>query len=121
MAALAGKGPRKAGPLLARIAEKIVDHLGDFTDEVEEKLCEHEESLSTDGGDYDLRAQISEMRRRIVRLRRYVAPQRDALYRLRHDDSSWLCDDSRARLREVDEKLRYTWKISTKCASVPSC
>ena len=106
MAILAGKGPRKIGPLLARITEKIVDHLGDFTDEIEEKLCEHEESLSTEGGDYDLRTQINEMRRQIVRLRRYVAPQREALYRLRHDDSSWLCDDSRSRLREVDEKLR---------------
>jgi len=106
LAILAGKGPRTAGPLLARIAEKIVDHLGELTDQIEEDLCEHEETLAEDGAGVDLRQQVNEMRRRIVSLRRYVAPQRDVLYRLRTDDSSWLCEDSKARLREVEEKLR---------------
>jgi len=103
---LSGKGPRKVGPLLARITEKIVDHLGELTEQLEERLCEHEEQLSEERGDSDLRTDINEMRRQMVRLRRYVGPQRDALYRLRNDDSPWLCDDTKARLREVDEKLR---------------
>ena len=106
VAILSGKGPRQGGPLLARIAEKIVDHLGELTDQIEEQLCEHEEALAEDGLDVDLRQQVNEMRRQIVSLRRYVAPQRDVLYRLRNDDSSWLCEDSKARLREVEEKLR---------------
>ena len=103
---LAGKGPRKGGPLLARIAEKIVDHLDELTDQIEERLCEHETALSEGAGEVDLRMQINEMRRQIVSLRRYVGPQRDVLYRLRNDDSDLLCGDSRARLREVEEKLR---------------
>jgi len=106
LAILAGKGPRTAGPLLARIAEKIVDHLGELTDQIEEHLCEHEEDLADDETESDRRRDVNEMRRQIVSLRRYVAPQRDVLYRLRNDDSAWLCDDSRARLREVEEKLR---------------
>ena len=106
LAILAGKGPRTAGPLLARIAEKIVDHLGELTDQIEEHLCEHEEDLADDETESDQRRDVNEMRRQIVSLRRYVAPQRDVLYRLRNDESSWLCDDSRARLREVEEKLR---------------
>lgn len=106
LAILAGKGPRTAGPLLARIAEKIVDHLGELTDRIEEQLCEHEEALADDEAESDQRREVNEMRRQIVSLRRYVAPQRDVLYRLRNDDSSWLCEESKARLREVEEKLR---------------
>jgi zinc transporter len=103
---LAGKGPRKVGPLLARITEQIVGHLGEMTEQIEERLCEHEEAISQNEADADSRQQLNEMRRQIVRLRRYVAPQREALYRLRNEDCSWLCDDTKARLREVDEKLR---------------
>ena len=105
-AILAGKGPRKPGPLVARIAEKIVDHLGELTEQIDERLCVFEEQLSEDGGDFDPRQEVNDMRRQIVQLRRYVAPQREALYRLRHEDVSWLCEDTQARIREIEDKLR---------------
>ncbi len=34
-----------------------------------------------------------------------MSPQRDALYRLQHDDASWLDADARNRLRDVSERL----------------
>ena len=106
LAILSGKGPRTAGPLVARIAEKIVDHLGELTEQIDDRLGEYEEALSEDSGDVDPRQAVNEMRRQIVQLRRYVAPQREALYRLRNEDVSWLCEDTQSRLREVEGKLR---------------
>jgi zinc transporter len=102
---LAGKGPRTIGNLLALIAEKMVDHLGDVIDELEEAMSDLEEKICEDQVDSSLRQEISVVRRGVVQLRRYLSPQRDALYRLQHDDASWLDDNARYRLRDVSDRL----------------
>ena len=105
MAILSGKGPRSPGALLARIAEKVVDHVGDFITELEEELSELEDTISRDVRFPDARSKVNELRRNVVSLRRYLSPQRDALYRLRHDDATWLDYDAKMHLREVNDKL----------------
>ena len=102
---LSGKGPRTPGALLARIAEKVVDHVGDFITELEETLSELEDAISQDARVPEARSRVNELRRNVVSLRRYLSPQRDALYRLRHDDASWLNHDAKMHLREVNDKL----------------
>ncbi len=102
---LLGKGPRTIGSLLALIAEKIVDHLGDEIDDLEEAMSAVEDKVCEGRGDPAIRMDISTTRRGIVQLRRYLSPQRDALYRLQHDDASWLDADARYRLRDVNERL----------------
>ena len=103
-AMLLGKGPRTTGALLALITEKIVDHLGELIDELEESLSDIEDRICA-GFDPGLRLEISTFRRRIIQLRRYLSPQRDALYRLQHDDASWLDENARYRIRDVSDKL----------------
>jgi zinc transporter len=105
LAMMLGKGPRTAGALLARIAEKVVDHLGILTDEIEDDISDLEDRIGEGLGGTDLREDIATGRRRVVQLRRYLAPQRDALYRLRHDDASWLDPEAKLRLREVNDRL----------------
>ena len=105
MVILSGKGPRTPGALLARIAEKVVDHVGDFITELEEELSELEDSISRDERVPDSRSKVNELRRSVVSLRRYLSPQRDALYRLRHDDATWLDHNAKMHLREVNDKL----------------
>lgn len=102
---LLGKGPRTIGAPLALIAEKLVDHLGEMTDELEAAVADIEDKVCDNRGDPALRMEISSARRGIVQLRRYLSPQRDALYRLQHDDASWLDADARHRLRDVSERL----------------
>lgn len=104
-AMLLGRGPRSIGSLLALIAEKLVDHLGELIDELEESVSEIEDKICGGVFESGLRLEISGLRRRIVLLRRYMSPQRDALYRLQHDDASWLDDNARYRLRDVSERL----------------
>ncbi|HYG86542.1 MAG TPA: CorA family divalent cation transporter [Azospirillum sp.] len=48
---------------------------------------------------------ISRLRRRAVHLRRYLAPQREALNRLDHEDPDWLTERDKVRLREVTDKV----------------
>lgn len=104
-AMLLRKGPLTIGILLGLIAEKIVDHLGTLIDELEESLSDIEDRICEGGFEAGLRLEISEIRRKIVQLRRYLAPQRDALYRLERDDASWLDADARYRIRDVNDRL----------------
>ncbi len=102
---MTGKGPRSAGTLMSRIAEKVADHLGDLVAEVEDEISDLEDRIGEGENGPDLRSGIAATRRRVVQFRRYLAPQRDALYRLRHDDASWLTKDAKKHLREVNDRL----------------
>lgn len=104
-ALLVGKGPRTIGALLALIAEKLVDHLGDLIDDMEEELSSIEDLVLEGDCTTEMRHDISAMRRRIVQLRRYLSPQRDVLYRLQHDDATWLDANARYRIHDVSERL----------------
>jgi len=105
LAMMTGKGPRTAGGLMARIAEKVADHLGDLVEEMEDEISELEDRIADGEDGPTVRGDIAMVRRRVVQFRRYLAPQRDALYRLRHDDASWLDKKAKTHLREVNDRL----------------
>ena len=102
-----GRGPKSAGELFVQIAEKIVQDIApavaaleDQADELDDKLLEHD-SLAC-------RKMLGDMRRRAIELRRYMAPQREALFRLQVEEASWLSPRGKIRLREVtDGVLRH--------------
>ena len=56
------------------------------------------EDVSLDGG--STAANLAQLQRRIIKLRRYVGPQREALARLAQADTPWLDAPARASLRE---------------------
>ena len=58
--------------------------------------------------DQSLRSSLTDLRREAITLRRYLAPQREALGRLQGEQLSWLTELDRLRLREVNDRLiRY--------------
>ncbi|MCA1907624.1 MAG: zinc transporter ZntB [Magnetospirillum sp.] len=105
LALLTGKGPRTPGGLLAQIAERVVEHLEIVLDGLEDEIGTLEDQALEQEADADMRGNLAMARRRTIQLRRYLGPQRDALYRIQHDDSSWLSQDARLRLREVTDKV----------------
>jgi zinc transporter len=105
LALLNGKGPRTPGGLLAQIAERIVEHLELVIDGMEDVVGDLEDACIERVADATLRNKLARVRRQAIHLRRYLGPQRDALYRLQHDDATWLSRDAKARLREVTDKI----------------
>lgn len=105
IALMSGKGPHSAAELISQIAEKIVDHLELVIDGMESQLAELEDACFDKSFDEDCRVDLARLRRRTTTLRRYIAPQRDALYRLQHDDAVWLGAEAKMRLREVSDKI----------------
>lgn len=99
-----GKGPRQTGELLALVSEKLVRDLEPVLDTMDEEVDELDE-LIFHGEASEVRERLKQLRRRSVQLRRYLAPQRDALNRIEHDDAPWLKDRDKLRFREVIDKL----------------
>lgn len=99
-----GKGPVRGGALFARITEKLVKNLEPAIDELEEKADALDESL-LHKPTQECRMQLSELRRQSINLRRYLAPQREALFRIQEEDAVWLHKRDKIRLRETTDKL----------------
>ncbi|MBB3456936.1 zinc transporter [Rhizobium sp. BK313] len=101
------KGPQRTGDLLALIGDKLVRDLEPVLDAMDEEVDDLDE-LIFHGEAGQVRERLKLLRRRAVQLRRYLAPQRDALNRIEHDDAPWLAERDKLRMREVIDKLmRY--------------
>lgn len=99
-----GKGPRSTGELLAMVSDKLVRDLEPVLDQMDEEVDELDD-LIFEGDAGQVRERLKLLRRRSVQLKRYLAPQRDALTRIEHDDAPWLTNRDKLRMREVIDKL----------------
>lgn len=99
-----GKGPRSTGELLAMVSDKLVRDLEPVLDQMDEEV-DVLDDLVFDGEAGEVRERLKLLRRRSVQLKRYLAPQRDALSRIEHDDAPWLTGRDKLRMREVIDKL----------------
>jgi zinc transporter len=80
--------------------EPTIAELEDDADTLDDTLLERDSA--------QCRHALSELRRQSIHLRRYLAPQREALFRLQIEDATWLSKRDKIRLREVTDKvLRY--------------
>lgn len=103
-ALLAGTGPRSAGGLVEVLVEGLVDRLAplvadldDELDEIEEEIVEGEARRPASG--------LADARRRVIALRRYLAPQREAFHRLAHEPPPWFEAEVLARLLQLDDQV----------------
>ncbi len=102
-----GKGPRSQGSFIAQLSENLVKRMDDVIESLEDSALALEERL-TDTQSSHLRGEISDIRRIVIHLRRYLSPQRDALRRLLAMEIDWLSPDARTRLNEAaDQTQRY--------------
>ncbi len=102
-----GRGPKSAGEFLESIADRMMSRMAGVVETVEDKVADLEEAVLTSDS-HELRPLLASIRRETISLRRYMAPQREALARLQNEKISWLAEEDRMRLREVYDRLtRY--------------
>jgi len=112
-----GKGPVSAGHLVARFSGLLTDRMGPVIEDLGEQVSDLEDWMIEIDGDgqqnlRDVRFKLAQLRRTAIALRRYIAPQRDALNRLSMFDEVWIDDRTRGRLREtVDRVTRITEEL----------
>jgi zinc transporter len=104
LALAAERGPRSTGTLLVQIADKIVRDLEPVVDEMEEEVEKLEDTVISVASP-KLRRDLADLRRRAIHLRRYLAPQREALCRLQVEETPLLGDRDRMRLGSVIDRV----------------
>lgn len=100
----AGKGPEGPGEFLNVLADRLTDRMQDTVDHLDMALDRLE---VTDAGapPPQLRAEIARVRRRIGMLRRFIAPQRDALEVLVVEPFEWQNPLQERRLAETVDRI----------------
>ncbi|MBI9012817.1 MAG: zinc transporter ZntB [Clostridiales bacterium] len=102
-----GKPPQNVGAFLSMLVKKINFRIGEVIVAIEEATDDLEEKIIAKDFD-NVRSELSNLRRRIIQIRKYLIPQRDVLNRLIVDDYEWLDDISKLYLRNAAEKMnRY--------------
>jgi len=101
------RGPKSVGDFVVELSDglvsRMVNVLGDIDDTVDRLQTE-----VLDNGSARLRTELTHLRHEIISLRRYLAPQREALSRLTQTKLDWMDLDRQMALREqVDRVTRY--------------
>lgn len=97
------QGPRNAGDFLHMVADRIADRMGDIIADIDDGVDDLEDAIHTAETD-QLRSKLADLRRKSIGLRRYIAPQRDVMFRLIQERFKWIDDDDRTHLKEVAER-----------------
>ncbi|WP_199917104.1 zinc transporter ZntB [Parazoarcus communis] len=102
-----GKGPRDTGDFLVEVAGLLVNRMSPVIEQLDEAADDLEEQVVT-GEREDVRTRLASLRRQAISLRRYLAPQREALSRILGEPVDWLHERHKAQLREIsDRTMRY--------------
>ncbi len=105
---------RGAGDLLVELVDRILDPVVTCVDALDDDVDRiQDESMADDAGaehrhGHAVRAQLASVRRRAIRLRRFIGPQRDMMVRLSAATPTWLDNDHRARLHEAADRQTRT-------------
>ncbi len=102
-----GQGPADVGGFVIQLADRMISRMAGVIAEVDDAVDRlQEQVLEAKSG--ELRSELARLRREIIVLRRYLAPQRDALARLPQLRPAWLKEGAALQLREeVDRVTRY--------------
>lgn len=103
----AGHGPRSSGEFLVMLLGLMTDNIGEVIEALEDNMAEVEERI-VEHKDARARESLADLRRQAIALRRYLAPQREALSRLTTEQVPWMSPDDHFRIRETtDELIRH--------------
>ncbi len=102
-----GKGPVDTCDFIYSMLNFLIEPISETVLDIDEKLDDFEKQIITTKN-FDFRVALSEIRKRIIELRRYLGPQKEALFRLGMESAFWAKESDRARIREMTDRItRY--------------
>lgn len=102
-----GEGPSTPGEVVVHLVARLADRIGAYVDKIEDQLLTFEEAVAADDREPHQLA-LSRTRRQIANVRRFVAPQRDALEKAYRYPPPWLPTSEVQQLREEADRIaRY--------------
>lgn len=102
-----GYGPTTPSEFIVQLSDYLTQRMDAVIDEVQQSIETLEDSVDEPHAP-DLRGELSLLRRQSIKLRRYLAPQREAMLKLINDRRNWLNNEDRPLLQEATDRLiRY--------------
>ena len=99
-----GCGPVSASHFIISITDLLTSYIEEALERIEGRTSELEEQIIS-SHDGTLRTQISAIRRDAIILRRYLAPQREAITRMQVNSVSWFTEKDKRELHEIANSL----------------
>ena len=94
-----GQGPHDAGSFVAAVIARLFGRFEPVLSDIDERTDDIEEEVLVSASP-ELRQQITQVRKRAIMFRRYMAPQRDAISLLRNSEMTWVSETDSRRLQE---------------------
>ena len=113
--------PLTPGGFISSFAQAMIDRMAPTITELNDQVDDLEQKIEV-GDTEAARPIVSELRREAIMLRRFLAPQRDALNSLSQQKLPWISNDDQLRLRDAgDQATRVTEELDAvreRCAIV---
>lgn len=101
-----GHAPKNPSNFLAILIDLLINRMADVIEHINTNVDKMEAQV-IDDRPYVVRSRIAKLRRQVIALRRFLAPQRDILVRLSNEDSMWLEKSDRLHIREATDRVIY--------------
>ena len=98
-----GNGPESSGSWLVSICDALTDHASDFVEHLHDMVIDLEDDLLDQK--VPPRGTLALLRKQLIVMRRYMAPQRDVYARLANDRINWINDDQRRLIQDIADRL----------------
>ncbi|EMK6123140.1 zinc transporter ZntB [Salmonella enterica] len=98
-----GTGPVDCGGWLVDVCDALTDHASEFIEELHDKIIDLEDNLLDQ--QIPPRGFLALLRKQLIVMRRYMAPQRDVYARLASERLPWMSDDHRRRMQDIADRL----------------
>jgi len=98
-----GTGPTDCGAWLVEVCDALTDHASEFIEELHDRIIDLEDNLLDQK--IPPRGHLALLRKQLIVMRRYMAPQRDVYARLSSERLTWMNDDQRRRMQDIADRL----------------
>ncbi|WNJ97375.1 zinc transporter ZntB [Vibrio ruber] len=100
-----GEGPVNSSDFLVRLCHYLTLRIDAVTATFEDRIAQVEENVLEESNLAVHRKELMEIRRQTIHLRRYLAPQREAMLKMVAERKAWLLADDRLYLQESTDRL----------------
>ncbi|MBI1359130.1 MAG: zinc transporter ZntB [Alphaproteobacteria bacterium] len=101
----AGQGPLTAGDLVSDLLQRLVSKMNQSIVEMNDRI----DQMEAEDEDLDVEAMLADIRdirRNSLALKRYMSPQHEALLEIQRGAPAWLSETNRQEIRETIDRLR---------------
>jgi zinc transporter len=97
------RGPVDPGDFLIQLIDRVLRRMATAFEALDDRIDDVQERILT-GASSALRSEIADIRNQVIAMRRYLAPQREAVARLQTEKVSWLTPVHREELHDLADR-----------------